>query len=178
MAEAVDVVVEDKIVKIKLKKFLIPVFVLIFLVVIILTKGFGLFRSSQDNIVDNIEDEDVVGVDDFMTISLSDITDNARWYEYDLGSSKIKFFAVKATDGTIKTGFDACDVCYTEKKGYRQEGDYMVCKNCGNRYPIDGLGTENKTPGGCWPGYLSNVIEGDNILIKKSDLESNQWRTL
>ncbi|MBU2635381.1 DUF2318 domain-containing protein [Patescibacteria group bacterium] len=148
----------------------------LFLIIAIFTKGFGLFKSNSNNQIPN--DQTPVGPDDFINIVLSDITDNARWYEYDLGSSKIKFFAVKASDGTVKTGFDACDVCYTEKKGYRQEGDYMVCKNCGNRYPIDGLGTENKTPGGCWPGYLSNVIEGDNILIKKSDLESNQWRTL
>ncbi len=152
----------------KNKKILILALCL-FLVIAFFTKGFGLFKS-------NPNDQTPTGPDDFVSIPLSDITDNARWYEYDLGSSKIKFFAVKASDGTVKTGFDACDVCYTEKKGYGQEGDYMVCNNCGNRYPIDGLGTENKTPGGCWPGYLPNVIEGDNILIKKSDLESNQWR--
>ena len=156
------------------KKILILALCL-FLIVAFFTKGFGLFKSNQDNPADNIVDEDV-DADGFVNIPLSDITDNARWYEYDFGSSNIKFFAVKASDGTIKTGFDACDVCYTEKKGYRQEGAFMVCNNCGNRYPIDGLGTENKTPGGCWPGYLPNTIEGDNILIKKSDLESNKWR--
>ena len=156
----------------KNKKILISILVLcLFLVIAFFTKGFGLLKSSPD-------DQISAGSDDFISIPLLDITDNARWYEYDLGDNKIKFFAVRATDGTVKTGFDACDVCYTEKKGYRQEGDYMICNNCGNRYPIDGLGTENKTPGGCWPGYLSNIIEGGNILIKKSDLESNESRTL
>ena len=85
-------------------------------------------------------------------IPLSEITENAKWYEYDSNGLTIRFFAVKASDGSIKTGFDACDVCYSSKKGYSQDGDYMVCNNCGNRYPIDGLGTENKRPGGCWGG--------------------------
>ncbi len=154
------------------KKILILALCL-FLIVAFFTKGFGLFRSNSTT---PINTNGNTNGDDFVSIPLSDITDNARWYEYDFGSNNIKFFAVKASDGTIKTGFDACDVCYTEKKGYRQEGAFMVCNNCGNRYPIDGLGTENKTPGGCWPGYLLNVTEGDNILIKKSDLESNEWR--
>ena len=111
-------------------------------------------------------------------IPLSSITNEARWYEHESGGDKITFFVVKASDGSIKTGFDACDVCYTYGKGYRQEGDDMVCNNCGNRYPISGLGTENKNPGGCWPGYLSNTVNGDNITIKKSDLKSNSWRAL
>lgn len=158
-------VVEDKMIKFRLKKLWILAFLLL-LVIAVFTKGFGLFKS-------NLDDQTSTGPDDFVSIPLLDITENVKWYEYDFNSSKIKFFAVKANDGTIKTALDACDVCYYAKKGYRQEGDYMVCNNCGNRYPISGLGTENKTPGGCWPGYLPNIIEADNILIKKSDLESN-----
>jgi uncharacterized membrane protein len=113
-----------------------------------------------------------------VNIPLSDITSNAKWYEYDSEGSEVRFFVVEDKDGTIKTAFDACDVCYRYKKGYRQEGEYMVCNNCGNRYPLSGLGTENKNPGGCWPGYLPNIIKGDNVVIKKSDLENNQWRSL
>ena len=149
------------------KKILILALCSVFLIVAVLTKGFGLI---QPNLI----------IDDFINIPLSEITSTAKWYEYEYysGGNKIKFFAVKASDGTIKTAFDACDVCYYAKKGYRQEGDYMVCNNCGNRYPIAGLGIKNKTPGGCWPGYLPSIAEGDNILIKKSDLESNRWRSL
>jgi len=147
-------------------KILVVFFCLIFLIVAIFTKGFGLFKSSQTN------------SDGFVNIPLSEVTSNAKWYGYDLDGEKIRFFVVKTSDGSIKTAFDACDVCYRYKKGYRQEGDYMVCNNCGNRYPMVGLGTENKNPGGCWPGYLPNIIQGDNVLIKKSDLENNRWRVL
>jgi len=68
----------------------------------------------------------------------------------------VKYFVVEAEDGSVKTAFDACDVCYRSRKGYRQEGDDMICNNCGNHYPISGLGTKNLRGGGCWPGYLPN----------------------
>jgi len=104
------------------------------------------------------------------SIPLSDISEEAKFYEYDSDGETVKFFAVKASDGTIKTAFDACDVCGYAKKGYRQEGKNMVCNNCGNEYPIDGIGTENKQPGGCWPGYLPSKTEGDKLVIQNSDL--------
>lgn len=157
----------------KNNKIWILIFAGLLLVVAVLTKGFGLVGQNITNPSVNPS-----GVDGFVSIPLSEITTEAKWYEYDSKGAKIRFFALKANDGTVKTAFDACDVCYTEKKGYRQEGSYMVCNNCGNRYPIDGLGTENKTPGGCWPGYLSNTIEGDNIIIQKSDLENNRAKSL
>ncbi len=154
----------------KNKKILILALCL-FLIVAFFTKGFGLFKS-------NSTDQPTTNADGFVNIPLSGVTNNAKWYEYDSGGKTIKFFIVKAGDGSVKTAFDACDVCYRYKKGYKQEGDYMICNNCGNRYPISGLGTENKIPGGCWPGYLSSVIKGDNVIVKKSDLEDNQWRAL
>jgi len=115
-------------------------------------------------------------VGDVLKIPLSELSGNAKWYNYNFDGVNIRFFAVKAQDGSIKTAFDACDICYASKKGYRQEGDYMVCNNCGKRFLISNLGTENKNPGGCWPGYLPSYIEGNNLVIKNSDLDSNRWR--
>jgi len=105
-------------------------------------------------------------------IPLSEISENAKWYEYD----GIRYFAVKANDGSIKTAFDACDVCYSSRKGYSQQGNVMVCNNCGNKYPISGLGTENLRGGGCWPGYLPNTIKEENLIIKVSDLKKGDYR--
>ena len=111
-----------------------------------------------------------------ITIPLNGITSQAQFFEYDSDGTKIKFFALKASDGSIKTAFDACDVCYSAKKGYRQEGDYMICNNCGNKYAIASLGTENKKGGGCWPGYLPSEVSGNNIVINKTDLEIGKYR--
>ncbi len=116
------------------------------------------------------------GSSDKISIPVSDISTNAKWFEYESDGAVIRFFAVKAGDGSIKTAFDACDVCFSSKKGYSQDGSVMVCNNCGNKYPIDGLGTENKQGGGCWPGYLPNTIVGDKLEIKKSDLDKGRYR--
>ena len=51
----------------------------------------------------------------------------------------------------------------------------MVCNNCGNYYPISGLGTANLAGGGCWPGYLPSKVEGDYIVIQKSDLNAKKY---
>ncbi len=109
-------------------------------------------------------------------IPLSEVAEDAKWYEYDSNDVTIKFFAIRDVNGDIKTAFDACDICYSSHKGYRQEGGYMICNNCGNRYPISGLGTENKRPGGCWPGYLKSRANGEYLVIDKSDLESGRYR--
>lgn len=162
---------EQKVVRIK-PVFWITALCLVVLFVAVFTKGFGLLKPE----VATTNEAAVINNKEYISIPVSEITAEAKWYDYEFEGQNIKFFAVRASDGSIKTAFDACDVCFAEKKGYRQEGNEMVCNNCGNRYPISSLGTENKEGWGCWPGYLSNIIEGDNILIKKSDLQSNQWR--
>lgn len=109
-------------------------------------------------------------------INLSEISTEAKWFDYTQDNVQITFFAVKANDGTIKTAFNACDVCYGEKKGYSQDDKYMVCNNCGNRYKISDLGVENKLSGGCWPGHLSNTIKGNKLLVKVSDITKGGFR--
>jgi len=107
-------------------------------------------------------------------IPLAELSAQAKWYEYAAGGTTVRFFAVEASDGSIKTAFDACDVCYKSKKGYRQEGTNMVCNNCGNKYPIDGLGTKNRAGGGCWPSFLPSKIVGNELVIAKADLEKGK----
>lgn len=113
-----------------------------------------------------------------LKIPLSELSSTAKFYQFNDGGVIIKYFAVLDSDGNPKTAFDACDVCGYAHKGYRQEGSVMVCNNCGNRYPIDGIGTENRNPGGCWPGYLPSKVEGENILINVRDIRDGRVRFL
>jgi len=149
-----------------MKYLIIEISVVALIAVIFFASGFGLFGSISGSATASSE----------MKIPLSEISEKVKWYEYDSNGVKIRFFAVKANNGSIKTGFDACDVCYKFKKGYRQDGDYLVCNNCGRRFAISGLGTENKNPGGCWPGYLPSSVDEQNLIIKKSDLEGGRWK--
>jgi uncharacterized membrane protein len=113
----------------------------------------------------------VISSEEDIKIPLSGVTEQAQFYNY----NGIKYFAVKASNGDIKTAFDACDVC-GGRKGYRQEGTDMICNNCGRYFAIDQLGSKNIYGGGCWPGYLAHTIGGDYVVIKTSDLKAGGYQ--
>ena len=105
-----------------------------------------------------------------ITLSVAKLAEGkARFYKLEDGGKEITFFAVKASDGSIRTAFDACDSCYRSKKGYEQQGDKMNCNNCNQKFAINRLGP-NAT-GGCNPGYLPHQLNGSTISIKASDLK-------
>jgi uncharacterized membrane protein len=107
-------------------------------------------------------------------IPTSDIGTTAKIYSYDSNDVSVRYFAVKDKQGNVHVAFDACDVCYEAKKGYKQNGDLMQCLNCGKTFSITSIGTEN-TAGGCWPSYLPMNIDGNDVVIKITDLESKSY---
>ena len=95
----------------------------------------------------------------------------ARFYNVAMPNGKtIYFFVVKDKQGIYRAAANACQVCYGAGKGYHQEGEEIVCNNCGNRYPIERIATEK---GGCNPGPINPNLEVRNgeIIIKQIDLE-------
>nr|WP_279355714.1 DUF2318 domain-containing protein [Fundidesulfovibrio agrisoli] len=105
--------------------------------------------------------------DDTVSIPLSDVSDSAKFYKLDVDGVTVKYFVIKAPDGTVRSALDACDVCFPEKKGYKQSGDVMVCVNCGQKFHVSRVGM---VKGGCNPHPLPNKVEGDKVVIQKSDL--------
>jgi len=115
--------------------------------------------------------EKVKPVNGVVTIPLSKVTDGkAHFYKITNGGKEIGFFLVKGVDGALHTAFDTCDVCYQEKKGYFQEGDFMICKNCNKKFAIVRIGPH--AIGGCNPTYLPHKESAGNIVITLSDLKS------
>jgi uncharacterized membrane protein len=92
----------------------------------------------------------------------------ARHYTYDApGGIIIKYFIVKSSDGAIRAAFDACDVCWPSGKGYQQEGDNMVCRNCGKKFASKLV---NEVKGGCNPAPLKRTVKGDKLVIQAKDI--------
>ena len=87
----------------------------------------------------------------------------AQYFEYKTGDGiTVRYFIMKSSDGVIRAAFDACDVCWREGKGYVQQDNFMVCRNCGRRF----LSTKiNEVSGGCNPAPLTRKIEGDKVVI-------------
>ena len=105
-------------------------------------------------------------------INIGDVSDGkAHYYTYKKEGKTIKFFVVKSPDGVIRAAFDACDVCWPAGKGYFQDGDEMVCRNCGRRFASVLV---NEVQGGCNPAPLNRSIEGDQLVIKTEDIMNGQ----
>jgi len=94
----------------------------------------------------------------------------AVFFEPKLESGKpVRFFVVKAADNTYRAALDACEVCFHAKKGYEQKGQDMICRNCGRDFAIGDIGPHNE--GGCHPIALQQRVEGDQLVIRTSELE-------
>ncbi len=84
-----------------------------------------------------------------LVIPMSELDGDAHFYTADLDGAKIGVIAVKLADGSVRTAFNACQVCFDSGKGYfEQEGDELVCQNCGTRFGMDQVGL---SAGGCNP---------------------------
>ena len=91
----------------------------------------------------------------------------ARHFQHVTADFKIKYFVLKSSDGIIRAAFDACDVCWPAGKGYYQEGDYMVCRNCGRKFASVLV---NEVKGGCNPAPLNRKIENGKVIIEVKDI--------
>jgi len=104
----------------------------------------------------------------------SQVTSKAKFYPYKAGKINMEVIAVKASDGTIRTALNTCQVCFDSGRGfYTQQGNELVCNNCGNRFKIDQL---EKVRFGCNPipiGEEDKTDDGKVITISKAFLEQN-----
>ncbi len=111
--------------------------------------------------------------DNGVTLEAAAVSDGkAHFYNTMLASGEpVYFFIVKSPDGKLRAAANGCQVCGNALQGFRQEGDYMVCNTCGNRYHLDKVATEK---GGCNPAPISPNLEIENgmINISNDDLKS------
>lgn len=110
-----------------------------------------------------------------IVIQKSEITEKAKFIPYQAGNTKMEVVAVKAPDGTIRTAFNTCQVCYNSGRGYYvQQGDELVCQNCGNRFKTSQV---EKIKGGCNPVPImkeNKTDDGTSITISKDFLVQNK----
>jgi len=96
----------------------------------------------------------------------------AHHFAYKTGDGiTIKYFIMKSSDGVIRAAFDACDVCWREGKGYVQKDDFMLCRNCGRRFPSARI---NVMSGGCNPAPLIRKMEAGKVVIKTEHIREGK----
>ncbi len=100
-------------------------------------------------------------------IPLSDLTDSSlHFYTADVNNTVIRFLVIHQTNGDFAVALDACQICGTS--GYRQEGQNVVCRNCGASIYVPSIGDK----GGCNPIPVKSRVEGGAVTVDLSALAS------
>lgn len=129
----------------------------------------GIFKKSPAEIA---KSAGVVETGDAVKIPLKALdSGKALFLQQEFGGRQLHYFALKSSDGAYRSAFDACDVCFRANRGYRQESDLMACNNCGQTFPSAKIG---EVKGGCNPHPLARKVEGQYLVIKKSDIAAGK----
>jgi uncharacterized membrane protein len=96
-----------------------------------------------------------------------------RFFQFlNAGNQEVRFFAGRDASGRVQVAFDANELCFKFKRGYRHEGEWVVCNKCDKSFRIAGV---NAGGGGCNPIPLRHQVEGDQLVIAENDVLGG-WR--
>lgn len=166
----------------KSKQFIIPVVVIaMFLVVIIgvvlMNKGKETNKDSGNEVISqsNANKKEELTKDSDLVIPINNISATASFYPVEIEGTQLEVLAVKAPDGTIRTAFNTCQICYSSGRGYyEQTGDVLICQNCGNEFKTSDV---EITKGGCNPVPIfaeDKEVDDENIIISKEYLTKSK----
>jgi len=101
-------------------------------------------------------------------IPLSELTDSSlHFYAVDVEGTTMRFLVVHQSNGNYAVALDACQICGWS--GYRQQGQNVICRNCGATIYIPSIGEH----GGCNPVPLKSSVEGGEVIIDLSTFASS-----
>ena len=144
--------------------------------------GILFFGGNSDSDGSESVKAQVITVGEYLTIPTADISSTVTFYPVEVDGTAMEVLAVRASDGTIRTAFNTCQSCYTSGRGYYvQEGDNLVCQNCGFHFTPDDV---EVYAGGCnpWPIFEEDkTVTEDSIQIGYDFLRSSssifaRWR--
>lgn len=149
-----------------------PLFIAVAAAAVLVSAGGLLFRRFTREAPAQASAGPVSTADVTHAVSLFD-DGKARYFDFKAPNGiTVKYFVIKSSDGVVRAAFDACDVCWPAGKGYAQQGDNMVCRNCGRRFASVSV---NEVQGGCNPAPLSRRVVGDNVVLKVPDIEKGSF---
>ena len=130
---------------------------------------FGAALSAQST---ELNRKKPVIADQDLVIQIAEITENALFFPVDIDGVRMEVLAVKAPDGTIRTAFNTCQVCYASGSGYFvQTGSLLVCQNCGRRFRMSQI---ERQAGGCNPVPIfpaNKTVTDETITVSREYLK-------
>lgn len=88
------------------------------------------------------------------------------------GNQEVHFFVGRDSAGHLQVAFDANEECAKMKRGFRSEGDWVVCNKCEKSFR---LAEVNAGGGGCKPVPLKHQLRDDDLQIAEADVLQG-WR--
>lgn len=156
------------------KKIRLLMSVVLMTIVIASLAGCSRKTNQAKNTSTSSVNTDAVSLGEDLVIPISEISKKVSFYPVEIDGVKLEVIAVKASDDTIRTAFNTCQICYSSGRGYyKQSGDTLTCQNCGNQFGMDQVEVES---GGCnpWPIFDENkTVDDDNITISYDFLKES-----
>ena len=114
------------------------------------------------------------GSDGTVRIDVADLSPReVRFFRFlNSGNQEVKFFVGRDAAGQVQVAFDANEPCAKAKRGYRHEGEWLVCNKCDKAFR---LAEVNAGGGGCKPVPLKHQVSGGELLLAEGDVLQG-WR--
>ena len=111
-------------------------------------------------------------VGDSFVIPISKLKNDVKFYSLNYNGANVEILAAIDKNGNPKVTLNTCQNCMGSPKAFFvQEGDSVVCQNCGIGHQIETIGTAKR---GCNPIPIDSlVIDDKNISFDKNELLSN-----
>src|SRR5579862_386019 len=90
----------------------------------------------------------------------------------DEAGKNLRFVLARGTDGKVRSVMDACSQCYTYHKGFAYSDGYLICRLCGNRYPIVHILAGKAS---CVPISVPSSEADGKVTVRTADLKKNRW---
>ncbi len=114
------------------------------------------------------------GPDGAVRISLAGLgAQQVRFYHFlNPANQEVWFFVGRDAAGQVQVAFNASEVCAKRKRGFRHEGEWVVCNQCDKSFH---LAEVNDGGGGCKPVPLRHQVMDGMVLIAQADVLAG-WR--
>ena len=109
-----------------------------------------------------------------VNVDLSGLGPNqVRFFRFlNRGNQEVRFFAGKDGNGVVQVAFDASDTCSKTKRGFHQQGEWLICNKCDKAFRLAGI---NDGGGGCNPVPLAHRVDGNQLQLAENDVLQG-WR--
>lgn len=142
-------------------------YLILILILVLTVNGCSIKTKETKKQVENKYITVKANEDNNIILDTSKITSTATFVNYDDDGIIIQFILVRGTDNKVRIVLNTCQVCnHSPKVYFIQEGEYLVCQNCGTKFHINKIGIEK---GGCNPTPVEEKQEEDNKIIINKD---------